>query len=77
MPVTFVASHSIPAAPTVGLANDFRRPATTFVAIDDSVNEYIECVAWYSYEVIDLSGKDRRFSRILEKDAAIEFGYIQ
>lgn len=71
------ATLSLASSPTVGQLNGYRKRARTFVAIDEATDQYVECVAWYSDEITDLPTKAPRFSRIMEKDAAISWGYIQ
>lgn len=71
------ATLSLPTAPALGQRNMFRHAATEFVAIDDATGQFIQVVAWYPSDVSGLPGKAPRFSRIMEKQDAIYWGYIK
>ena len=72
-----VATFSLPSAPTVGQLNQYRHPARIIIAQDLATNEYVEVVAWYHSEVSGLPSKEGRFTRIMDKDDAIYWGYIK
>lgn len=57
-----------------GQRDAYHKQARAIVAIDDDADEYVETIGFYHSEVAKAT--DDRFSRIMDKDAAEAWGYI-
>lgn len=76
-PIIFMTAKflaSIPSPFDAGQRDAYNRQARAIVAIDDMAGEYVKTIDFYHSEVAKAT--DDRFSRIMDEDAALIWGYI-